>query len=98
VNRNLNDIVELHDELLGELHRAVPDSEFPQPDVPIRRTQSNPQATRDHRRRRSLDVVPEGRDGGSWLRDVPGMAAEPQTAAEVAKIFLKRVTKTLSLI
>lgn len=32
------------------------------------------------------------------MRDVPGMAAEPQTAAEVAKIFLKRVTKTLSLI
>lgn len=93
MNRNLNDIVELHDELLGELHRAVPDSEYTQPDVPIHRTHSNPPG-RDYRHWRSLDVVPEGRDGGSWLRDVPGMVAEPQTAAEVAKIFLKRVRRT----
>jgi hypothetical protein len=89
VNQNLNDIVELHEEMLEELHQAVPDSEHTQPDLPIRRVESNT-ASCGHRRWKSLDVVPEGRDGS--LRDVPGAMAEPQAAAEVAQIFLKRVS------
>ena len=97
VNRNLTDIVELHEEILGELHRLVPDSEYTQLEVPIKRIQSN-SSTRGHRRWRSLDAVPEGRDGISWLREVPGMVAEPQTAAEVAKIFLKRVRRSLLML
>lgn len=88
MNRNLNDIVELHDELLGELHRIVPHSEYTQPEPPA----SNPHAP-GHRRWRSLDVVPEGRNGAALFRDVPGMAAEPQVAADVAKMFLKRVSR-----
>jgi hypothetical protein len=91
VNRNLTDIVELHEEILGELHRAVPDSEYTQLDLPMRRTQSN-SSTRGHFRWRSLDAVPEGKDDISCLRDVPGMTAEPSIAAEVSKIFLKRVS------
>jgi hypothetical protein len=90
VNQNLNDIVELHEEMLGELHRAVPDSEHTQPDLSIKRVESNTTSCA-HRRWKSLDVVPEGRDG-SPLRDVPGVVAEPQAAAEVAQIFLKRVS------
>ena len=97
INHNFNDILELHDELLGELHRAVPHSEYTQPDPPFQRTLSNPQTRGDgHRRWRSVHVVPEGRDGISSLRNVPGMAAEPQTAAEVAKLFLKRVSRRVS--
>lgn len=92
VNRNLTDIVELHEEILGELRRAVPDSEYTQLDIPFQQVQSNP-PVRGHQRWRSLDVVPEGKNGVSWLHEEPGMLAEPQTAAEVAKIFLKRVKK-----
>ncbi|KAL2180366.1 uncharacterized protein P884DRAFT_315765 [Thermothelomyces heterothallicus CBS 202.75] len=92
VNRNLTDIVELHEEILGELHRVVPDSEYAQLDSAIKRVESN-SSTRGHRRWRSLDVIPEGRDRVSWLSDLPGMAAEPQTAAEVAKIFSKRMNR-----
>ncbi|KAK4129595.1 hypothetical protein N657DRAFT_86481 [Parathielavia appendiculata] len=92
VNQNLTDIVELHEEILGELHRAVPDSEYTQLDLPIRRTRSNP-STRGHFRWRSLDAVPEGKEDISWLREVPGMMAEPSTAAEVSKIFLKKMNR-----
>ncbi len=87
MNRNLNDIVQLHEELLGELHRAVPCSEDTQQDGPGQSGPGNGTA-REHRRWKSLDAVPEGRDG---VQDVAGVAAEPQTAAEVARIFLKRV-------
>jgi len=31
INRNLNEIVELHEELLGDVHRVVPHSEYTQP-------------------------------------------------------------------
>ncbi|PHH87009.1 hypothetical protein CDD83_9425 [Cordyceps sp. RAO-2017] len=31
INKNLTEIVELHEEILGELHRAVPHSEYTQP-------------------------------------------------------------------
>ena len=93
VNQNLNDIVELHEEMLGELRQAVPDSEHTQLDLSMKPVQSNA-ATCGHRRWRSLDVVPEGKDGTS-LRDVPGVVAEPQAAAEVAKVFLKRVSGSL---
>jgi hypothetical protein len=91
VNRNLTDIVELHEEILGELRRAVPDPEYTQLDIPIQRAQSNV-PVRGHHRWRSLDAVPEGK-GGIWLRDIPDISAEPQTAAEVARIFLKKVKK-----
>jgi len=40
-----------------------------------------------------LDVIPESRDGISRLGDLPGTVTEPHTAAEVAKIFLKRVSE-----
>lgn len=94
VNRNLTDLIELHEEVLGELHRAVPDSEYTQLDLPTPPATTMKQSNasiQGHRRWRSLDVVPEGRDEVSWLRDVPGMVAEPQAAAEVARVFLKRV-------
>lgn len=90
VNQNLADIVELHEEILGDLYRVVPNSEYPQTDMTLQRTQSNPPVC-GHHRWRSLDAVPEGKRGTSRSRDAARLSAEPQTAADVAKVFLKRV-------
>ena len=87
INRNLIEIVELHEELLGDLHRVVPHSEYTQTKhVPIL-----PVSGRAHHRWRSLDAVPEHSGGTSWLQNIPGMTAEPKVAAEAAKVFGKRV-------
>lgn len=87
INRNLNDIVELHEELLGELHRAVPHSEYSQATVDS--IISPPRHT--HHRWRSLDAVPEHTSGTAWLQKIPGMTAEPKVAADVARVFGKKV-------
>ncbi|KAK0657318.1 hypothetical protein B0T16DRAFT_57920 [Cercophora newfieldiana] len=92
INRNLTDIVELHEEMLGDLHRAVPDSEYTQPDISLQLPPPGP-SIRGHHRWRSLDAVPEDKDGVSWLRNVPGVLADPQTAAEVAKVFSKKMNR-----
>ena len=92
INRNLTDIVELHEEMLGDLHRAVPHSEYTQLELSSNISQPSP-GGRGHQRWKSLDAVPEDKDGISWLREIPGMLADPQTAAEVAKIFSKKVSK-----
>ncbi|KAK1600103.1 RhoGEF domain-containing protein [Colletotrichum navitas] len=91
INRNLTDIVELHEELLGELHRVVPDSEYTQIEVPPLLSKT---ASRGHRRLRSLDSVPE--DNGraiSWLQEVPGMISEAQIAGDVAKVFSRKMNR-----
>lgn len=89
INRNLTDIVELHDEILGELHRVVPYSEYTQVDFPSKALSSN---FHGHRRWRSLGTVPEDKNSSmTWLRDVPGMTTDPRVAAEVARIFSSKV-------
>jgi hypothetical protein len=90
INRNLNEIVELHEELLGELHRVVPHSEYTQVDH-AESSSSRPSLVSGHNRWRSLDAVPEHSKGSSWLQKVPGMTAEPQIAAKVANVFGKKV-------
>lgn len=87
INRNLADIIELHEELLGELHRVVPDSEYTQLSL---RPQSKSHV-HGHNRIRSLDVVPEDNANMSWLETVPGMVAEPSVVADVAQVFTKKV-------
>lgn len=87
INRNLADIIELHEELLGELHRVVPHSEYTQLSL---RPQSKSHA-HGHNRIRSLDVVPEDNANMSWLETVPGMVAEPSVVADVAQVFTKKV-------
>lgn len=84
--------MELHEEILAELYQQLPDSEHAQLDLAVKRIDSN-SSTRGHRRWKSLDVIPESRDGISRLGDLPGTVTEPHTAAEVAKIFLKRVSE-----
>ncbi|OBT96113.1 hypothetical protein VE01_06854 [Pseudogymnoascus verrucosus] len=87
ISRNLSDIVELHDELLGDLHRVVPHSEYTQPDY----ISSPAPEKQGHHRWRSLDAVPENSSDLSWVQKIPGMTAEAQVAADVAKVFGKRM-------
>jgi hypothetical protein len=89
INRNLNEIVELHEELLGELHRVVPHSEYTQAD---HAESSLSPPVSGHNRWRSLDAVPENSKGSSWLHKVPGMTAEPEIAAKVANVFGKKAS------
>ena len=87
ITRNLNDIVELHEELLGDLHRVVPHSEYIQMNtIPVQ-----PPPTNGHHRWRSLDAVPENTTDVAWLQKIPGMTAEPKVAAEVTRVFGKKV-------
>ncbi|KAI1341627.1 Dbl homology domain-containing protein [Xylariaceae sp. FL0016] len=91
INRNLTDIVELHDEILGDLHRIVPNSEYVQPErIPM--TPNKP-PTQGHHRWRSLNSVPEDTGGQRWLQHVPSLIAEPNVAAEVAHIFGRRMNR-----
>ncbi|KAK4116423.1 Dbl homology domain-containing protein [Canariomyces notabilis] len=90
VNQNLNDIVQLHEEILGELHHAVPYSEYTQPGVPLQNAESSASARELHRWR-SPGVLAEAKNGTSRMEEVTGMLAEPHTAAEVARIFSKKM-------
>ncbi|RDW84977.1 Dbl-containing protein [Coleophoma cylindrospora] len=90
INRNLGEIVELHDEILGDLHRIVPHSEYTQNDY------AEPMPTLTvpgHHRWRSLNAVPEDIGGSLWLQKIPGMTAEPRVAAKVANSFAKKINR-----
>ena len=80
--------MELHEELLGDLHRTVPHSEYTQPHHTDSTRALPPNG---HHRWRSLDAVPENVGGSAWLQKIPGMTAEPKVAAEVAREFSKKV-------
>lgn len=92
INRNLTEIVELHEEILGELHRVVPNSEYTQAEPPLPSTQ-RPVGRSGHTRWRSLDSVPERKGGAARLQDIPSMTADPNVAAEVARVFCKRMNR-----
>ncbi|KAL7927474.1 hypothetical protein ACQKWADRAFT_4522 [Trichoderma austrokoningii] len=96
INQNLTEIVKLHEELLGELHRAVPYSEYTQINVaPTLTPFANPNCLQAHSHKRwsSLGAVPEQNMKARWLLKAPGMLADPQVAAEVAKVFAKKINK-----
>lgn len=88
INVNLNEIVELHEEILGDLHRVVPHSEYTQAHCSEVKLSS---PTGGHNRWRSLDAVPENTGGTNWLQRIPGMTAEPNVAASVARVFGQKV-------
>lgn len=90
INRNLTEIVELHEEILGDLHRVIPHSEYTQLDISLPFAKPTIPGN-GHRRWRSHDGVSESSNGVAWLHNVPGMVSDPQVAAEVAKIFGKKV-------
>lgn len=94
INKNLTEIVELHEEILGELHQAVPHSEYTQPDMTLSPAKGRGQLAVDEpedRRWASADGVPGHGNRTAHLDGFPGMTTEPQVAAEVAKIFAKKV-------
>jgi hypothetical protein len=87
----LNDIVVLHEELLGDLHRIVPHSEYTQPQSTALSPSIHAPKTAGHHRWRSLDVVPKAHSDEDWLHSIPGIMAEPEVAANVAKAFANKV-------
>ncbi|CAG8976616.1 hypothetical protein HYALB_00002132 [Hymenoscyphus albidus] len=91
INRNLNEIVELHEELLGDLHKVVPHSEYTQ--VDCTEATLSPPVSGGHNRWRSLDAVPENARGPAWLQKITGMTSEPKIAAEVANVFAKKMSR-----
>lgn len=96
INHNLDQILQLHEEILGELHRVVPDSEYSQADhLIISSSKLNNPKTR-HRRWSSLDMAPGDQGSLQLLEKEPGVLSEPQVAADAAKIFRKRVSYRLA--
>ncbi|KAM5356237.1 hypothetical protein ACJ41O_002883 [Fusarium nematophilum] len=94
INSNLTQIVQLHEEILGELHRVIPDSEYEQLDHPMLSSKmSNP--GNGHDRRWRIGALSESQVNWQWLQNVPGMVLDPQVAAEVAKIFSKKASRLL---
>ncbi|RFU72294.1 round spore [Trichoderma arundinaceum] len=96
INQNLTEIVKLHEELLGELHRAVPHSEYTQ--VAVSSSLSplpNADGLRAHSHRRwsSLGTIPDKNMKARWLLKAPGMLSDPQVAAEVSKVFGKKINR-----
>jgi hypothetical protein len=82
INQNLNEIIELHEEILEELHRIVPPSDY-HPAKCVRNS-----APSVERETRSLtNVISDS----SWMHKVSSMTAEAPLAAEVAKIFGQKV-------
>ncbi|KAL6858521.1 Dbl homology domain-containing protein [Trichoderma novae-zelandiae] len=94
INQNLTEIVKLHEELLGELHRVVPHSEYTQADLaPSLPPPPNPDYLYTHRRWSSLGAIPEQNTKARWLLKAPGMLSDPQVAAEVSKVFAKKISR-----
>ncbi|KAL7790409.1 hypothetical protein V8C37DRAFT_410816 [Trichoderma ceciliae] len=96
INQNLTEIVKLHEELLGDLHRAVPHSEYTQVAMsPALSPLPNPNGLHAHSHKRwsSLGAVPEQNMKAKWLLKAPGMLSDPQVAAEVSKIFGKKINR-----
>lgn len=92
INQNLTDIIQFHEELLGELHRVVPHSEYSQLDVPSEVAKPE-RGSQGHRRWKSLDAVLEDTTSFTLLQSLPGMTTEPHVAAEVAKVFSKKMNR-----
>lgn len=91
INRNLTEIIELHEEMLGELHRAIPGSEYIPLDIPTRGRQSTALPIRRHHRWHSLNSVDEHRGKRKQSQTNTGSIADPDVAAEVARVFTRRI-------
>ncbi|KAG4284680.1 hypothetical protein FPRO04_05062 [Fusarium proliferatum] len=91
INHNLDQILQLHEEILGELQRVVPDSEYSQADHLIVSSSKSNNPKTGHRRWSSLDMVSGDQGSLQLLQKEPGVLSEPQVAADVAKIFSKRM-------
>ncbi|CVK83039.1 uncharacterized protein FMAN_00653 [Fusarium mangiferae] len=91
INHNLDQILQLHEEIIGELHRVIPDSEYSQADHLIASSSKSNNPKTGHRRWSSLDMVSGDQGSLQLLEKEPGVLSEPQVAADAAKIFSKRM-------
>jgi hypothetical protein len=91
VKQNLSDIIQLHKEILGELHRAVSISdykEFGTSRSPIK-TADQMMRSRMPTHHRSADV--RASDVRSrTLAEAPEICSEPQVIVEVSKLFERK--------
>lgn len=107
IQNNISQILQLHEDLLSELHAIVPQADFTQS-----AQESQPMARAKHIRFHSVDIIP-GRlaehkvarrlrhsleIGRSPDRRSRGLAIETKTAEEIARIFNKHVGVFLLLI
>ncbi|KJZ77889.1 hypothetical protein HIM_02526 [Hirsutella minnesotensis 3608] len=95
INKNLGEIVELHEEILGNLHQAVPFSEYTQLELPPESATDScqPAPIPGHRRWASLDGSVRYDGCISCLPSVQALLAEPQVAAEVSRAFAKKMNR-----
>ncbi|KAI9705989.1 MAG: hypothetical protein M1836_005395 [Candelina mexicana] len=103
IRRNVTEILQLHEELLGELHRVIPYSEYTQVNTAL----PVPPESRGHVRWHSFDAVPkrvgdlkqESKARYSLdlsdpvVRNMTAMTAEPKVAADVAAVFDKMMRR-----
>ena len=89
---NLTDIVELHDQILGELHRVIPDSEYSHLSTP-RHLFGSPVAPK--RKSTNLNAVSEddGKPQRVQRKDATEMSVAPDIAAKAANVFVKKVDR-----
>ncbi|KAF5534788.1 hypothetical protein FPHYL_13349 [Fusarium phyllophilum] len=78
INHNLDQILQLHEEILGELHRVVPDSEYSQADHLMASSSKSNNPKTGHRRWSSLDMVSGDQGSLQLLEKEPGVLSEPQ--------------------
>lgn len=90
INRNLTDIVELHQDILTDLKRYIPQIDCPQVQVADTSTRDFP--SHNSQRPRNLDAVPEHVEGEVSVQKVPNTLTDAQTAADVARVFGKRAS------
>jgi hypothetical protein len=96
MRRNLDQILEIHEEMLGNLHKVVPHAEYNQGHAGDFSKSVRPRHIRFH----SLDVLQTRREDASCRkqrysldncqiadRAPVGLLADPQTAARVAAVF-----------
>ena len=75
--------------MLGDLHRVIPHSEYTQLDLSMPITKAAILSARDPGPTHS---VAEDKPGLELLSKIPGMVADPQVAAEVARVFGKKAS------
>ena len=101
IRRNLDQILEMHEELLGQLYNAIPHAEYNQGHAKETLSPSRPRHTRFH----SVDILQTRREDISGRkkrysldtcklteRAPIALLADPQTAARVAAVFKKYVS------
>ena len=100
LGRNLDEIIALHEEILGDLHAIVPYSEYTQFEIPQMSVQNPPDktATSTYAHHRWSGVITDNDQSrkSEHLQAVPGMLLDPHVAADISKMFAKKVSKVIS--